>query len=129
MNYLTPEQVLFIHARIIEETGGSHGIRDLSLLLSAVGTPQATFDGSDLYGDDFSKASALLDSLIRNYPFLDGNKRTGITAAAIFLIRNGWRLAASNEDLEKFTLAIAQSRLSLEEMSNWLAGNSEAVKV
>jgi len=59
MNYLTVEQVLFLHARLIEETGGGHGARDIALLESAVTRPQATFDGWDLYPDLFSKAAAL----------------------------------------------------------------------
>jgi death-on-curing protein len=124
MNYLTPEQILFIHARMIDETGGTHGIRDLSMLLSAVGRPQATFDGEDLYPSLFAKASALLDSLIRNHPFLDGNKRTGIAATAIFLQRNGWRLTASNQELETFTLEVAVSLTSLENMEAWLRNHS-----
>lgn len=60
MNYLTPEQVLFIHYRLIEETGGRHGIRDLSMLQSALARPMATFDRKDLYPDLFSKAASLM---------------------------------------------------------------------
>ena len=82
MTYLTVEQVLFIHMRLIAETGGSPGLRDLGLLASAVARPQATFGGEDLYPDLLSKAAALMDSLVRNHPFVDGNKRVGITAAA-----------------------------------------------
>ena len=78
IRYLLPEQVLFIQSRLIQSTGGTHGVRDLSMLLSALGRPQATFDGNDLYGDVFSKAAALMDSLIRDHPFVDGNKRTAI---------------------------------------------------
>ena len=84
MKFLTAEQILFIHARLIDETGGSHGVRDLSMLLSAAGRPQATYGSQDLYPDFFHKAGALMDSLIRNHPFLDGNKRTGIAAAVLF---------------------------------------------
>ena len=97
MNYLSAEQILFIHARLIEETGGRHGVRDLSMLLSALGRPQASFDDQDLYPDLFSKAAALMDSLIRNHPFVDGNKRTGATAAGVFLRRNGYRLIKRNQ--------------------------------
>jgi death on curing protein len=71
--YLTAEQVLFIHARLISETGGEHSVRDLGLLLSALACPQATFDEQDLYPDLFSKAAALMESLIGNHGFLDGN--------------------------------------------------------
>jgi death-on-curing protein len=85
MNYLTAEQVLFIHARLIAETGSEHGVLDLGLLQSAVARPQATFDKQDLYPDLFSKTAALLESLIGNHAFVDGNKRTAITAAGLFL--------------------------------------------
>ena len=59
MRYLTPEQVLFIHARLIAETGGEHGIRDLGLLQSAVGRPQAVFEGQDMYPNLHNKAAAI----------------------------------------------------------------------
>jgi death-on-curing protein len=89
MNHLTPEQVLFIHSRLVTETGGSHGLRDLALLESAVARPRATFDSKELYPDLFTKAAALMDSLIKNHHFLDGNKRTGITATGLFFRING----------------------------------------
>ena len=119
MIYLSAEQVLFLHARLVSETGGSHGVRDLSLLLSAVGRPQASFDNLDLYPGLFTKAAALMDSFVRNYPFVDGNKRTGIAAAALFLRINGYRLLAKNEELEQFTLGVAQSLHSVAEMAGW----------
>lgn len=64
INYLTVPQILFLHTRLIEETGGSHGLRDIGLLEAAGARPQATFDGNDLYLDLFHKAAALMDSLI-----------------------------------------------------------------
>ena len=119
MIYLTTEQILFLHARLVAETGGSHGVRDLSLLLSAVGRPQASFDDEDLYPDLFTKAAALMDSLINNHPFVDGNKRTGIAAGALFLRANGARLQVSNAELEQFTLEVAQSKHTIEEIALW----------
>ena len=80
MNHLTAEQVLFMHSRLIAETGGSHGVRDLNMLLSALGRPQASYDQRDLYPEITTKGALLMDSLIRNHPFIDSNKRTGITA-------------------------------------------------
>lgn len=77
---------------MIDKTGGSHGVRDLGLLESAVMRPKATFGGEELYSDVFSKAAALMHSLIRNHPFVDGNKRTGIAAAGLFLAQNGVQL-------------------------------------
>ena len=124
MKYLTAEQVLFIHARLVSETGGSHGVRDLGLLESAVARPRAVFDGKDLYADLFSKAAALMESLINNHPFVDGNKRTGIAAAALFLWRNGWRLSVSGEELEAMTLHTAVEDVPIETLADWLRSNS-----
>lgn len=124
MIYLSAEQVLFLHARLVVETGGSHGVRDIKLLLSALGRPQATFDGQDLYPDLFTKAAALMDSLIRNHPFVDGNKRTGISAAALYLLVNGYRLTTSNIELERYTIEVAQSRHPVEDIAAWLLANA-----
>lgn len=120
MHYLTPEQVLFIHARLIEETGGEHGVRDLGLLQSAVARPQAVFGGKELYPDIHHKAAALLESLVNNHPFIDGNKRTGITAAAIFLRINHYSLAASNQEVESFVLSVASGGQSFDSILEWL---------
>jgi death-on-curing protein len=127
MRYLTAEQVLFLHARLVAETGGSHGVRDLSLLLSAIGRPQASFDDQDLYPELFIKAGVLMDSLIRNHPFVDGNKRTGIAAAALFLRINGYWLDASNVELEKFTLEAARSQHTTHELAAWLQAHARSI--
>lgn len=124
MNYLTTAQVLFIHARLVAETGGTPGIRDLGLLEAAVARPQAPFDGEDLYPDLATKAAALMASLVGNHPFVDGNKRVGITAAPIFLQRNGRRSMAANETVEAFTLSVAQGKVTMEEIAAWFAGSA-----
>ncbi|OQX65074.1 MAG: hypothetical protein B5M51_01815 [Anaerolinea sp. 4484_236] len=125
--YLSVEQILFIHARLIDETGGGHGVRDLGLLQSATARPQATYDGDDLYIDIFSKAAALLESLVNNHPFLDGNKRTGVVAAGLFLRLNGRILNASNKQLLQFTLGVAQSQRDLNSIAKWLKENSKVL--
>lgn len=127
MNYLTAEQVLFIHARSIAETGGAHGVLDLGLLQSAVARPRVTFDKQDLYPGLFLKAAALLESLIGNHAFVDGNKRTAITSVGLFLRLNGYRLKARNQQLETFTLECAQHLVSLDQMALWLENQSEEV--
>ena len=124
MNCLSPEQVLFLHARLIEETGGGHGLRDLALLESAASRPRATFEGRDLYADLFAKAAALMESLIRNHPFVDGNKRTGIAAAALFLVQNGRRLAATNAEVEAFVLRVVEAEPDVAEIAAWLRTHS-----
>jgi death-on-curing protein len=123
MDYLTPQQILFIHYRLIETTGGSHGVRDLGALQAAAARPQATFDGNDLYPDIFTKAAALMESVIKNHPFVDGNKRTAITAAGLFLQRNGCRLEASQDGLYRFTMAVADGSRTLKDVEEWLRAN------
>jgi len=123
VKYLTPEQVLFIHSRLIAETGGSHGIRDLGLLQSAIARPQVTFDGQDLYPDIFFKAGALMESLLQNHPFVDGNKRTAVTSAAMFLRMNGYRLTASNAELEQFTFAALLEHWPVDRLAAWFDGH------
>lgn len=112
MNFLTIEQLLFLHSRLIAETGGSHGVRDLNLLISAINGPQAVFAGIQLYPDLFSKAAALLESIVVNRPFVDGNTRTGIAAASILLEMNGFHLEVSNSELEEFTREAAEGKFS-----------------
>lgn len=119
MKYLSPHQVLFLHARLIEETGGSHGVRDMGLLLSALGRPKAMFEGKDLHPTIYQKAAALSDSMINNHPFVDGNKRTGIGAAVLFLSLNGYVLTASNQELLDLTMEIAQKKTAIETIANW----------
>lgn len=107
--YLRAEQVLFVHYRLVSETGGEQGVRDLGLLESAVARPRAMFDNQELYKGIFEQAAALMELLINNHPFLDGNKRTGIACAVLFLKQNGIGFSARNSDLEKFTLRVASS--------------------
>jgi len=99
-------------------------VRDLGLLESAVARPRATFDGKELYPDLFTKTSALMDSLINNHPFLDGNKRTGITVAGLFLLINGWKLTASPQDLETITLRVASEGVEITALASWLRKNT-----
>ena len=124
--YLSAQQVLFIHARLTDETGGDHLLRDVGLLVSAVARPQAVFAGSDLYPSLEAKAAALMQSLILNHPFLDGNKRTGITAAALFLLGNGRGLMADNAEVERFTYAVTNGQITLDEMALWFGAYTTA---
>lgn len=122
--HLSPQQVLFIHARLTDETGGDHLLRDVGLLASAVARPRAAFGGQELYSDLFAQAAELMQSLLLNHPFLDGNKRTGITAAALLLLRNGYRLTADNAGLERFTFAVVNGQQSFQEMAAWFRAHS-----
>lgn len=124
--YLTTEQVLFIHYRLVSETGGEHGVRDLGMLESAVARPRATFDRQELYKDIFEKAAALMESLINNHPFVDGNKRTGITCAVLFIEQNGVLFSSQNAELEKFTLRVASSKAGHSDIAEWLKKHSHS---
>lgn len=127
MRYLSAEQVLFIHSRLIDTTGGLHGVRDTGLLLSAVERAKATFEGKDLYKDIFHKAAAVMESLTNNHPFIDGNKRTAITSTALFLRFNGYLLNTSQKKLEKFTLQMATDKTSFQDAVEWFKKNSDKI--
>jgi death on curing protein len=127
MKYLSAEQVLFIHSRIIDETGGSHGLRDLALLQSAVERPCSTFGSEDLYVSLFNKAAALMESLIKNHPFIDGNKRTAITAVGIFLQLNDYALEASQKALVDFAVSFTTKKVSFDRAVKWFKEHSAAI--
>ncbi|MBI3297888.1 MAG: type II toxin-antitoxin system death-on-curing family toxin [Elusimicrobia bacterium] len=125
MNYLYPHQVLYLHKRVVETSGGSPGVRDQGLLESAVYRPQASFGGADLYPDLFAKAAALGHSIISNHPFIDGNKRTGFEAMRLMLRINGWDVKAAED--EKYALVIkAASNSAVDEhrVAEWLKAHS-----
>ncbi|OGY18282.1 MAG: hypothetical protein A3F04_00210 [Candidatus Chisholmbacteria bacterium RIFCSPHIGHO2_12_FULL_49_9] len=126
--FLTLEQVLAIHDDQIERYGGSHGVRDLSLLLSAIARPQATFGGEDLYPHIFLKAAVLMQGIILNHPFVDGNKRTGVVSAARFLFVNGYQFHASGAALIQMALKVEAKTISPEELVGWLQKNSRKMR-
>ena len=100
MRWLSLAEVLELHRRLMEQTGGLQGLRDLGLLEASLALPHQTFDGHDLYPGQIAKAAALGFSLIQNHPFVDGNKRIGHAAMEITLVLNGIELAASMDDAE-----------------------------
>lgn len=120
MIYLTLEEVIVIHDKMLEVGGGREGIRDFTLLHSAIERPKATFAGKPLYPTIWLQTAALIHSLIKNHPFNDGNKRTAIFSAMRFLKKNGYELCASSKSLVKFTLVIDSKDLNLKETANWL---------
>jgi death-on-curing protein len=125
VEYLTLEEVLLLHARLIQRTGGSGGVRDVGLLESALARPRATSGGEDLYPDLWHKAAALMHSLIKNHPFVDGNKRTALTATGLFLELNGYMLTASNDEAARFALQAAVGDVDVEAMAAWIESHSQ----
>ena len=126
MRYLTLIEVLELHRRIIEQSGGASGIRDLGLLDSAIAQPHMTFGGEELYPNLLEKAAALGFSIIMNHPFVDGNKRTGHAATETFLVLNGMEINASVDEQERVVLAIASGELGREAFVEWLQWNTTA---
>lgn len=128
MKYLTTKDVLLLHNLAIEKSGGLHGLRDLGLLESAVARPQATFGGEDLYPTLFLKAGAITHSLLRNHPFIDGNKRTAMFATMTFLELNGYTFIAKQKEVVQFALKVENEKLSVEEISQWLEKHTRKTK-
>lgn len=120
MRYLSLPEVLELHERVIDISGGTKGIRDIRLLESAVNQPRASFDQSDLYPDMVSKAAALCYSLVMNHPFIDGNKRVGHAAMETFLFLNGFQIDANVDVQERTFLDLAAGKVEREAFTDWL---------
>jgi death-on-curing protein len=120
MRYLALGDILELYRRIMEETGGAMGIRDMNGLMSALGQPKMTFEGADLYPSVAEKAAALGFSFIMNHPFLDGNKRVGHAAMELFLLMNGREIVASVDEQQEIILDLAKGELGRAEFLNWL---------
>ena len=114
------DELLDLHAGVLETTGGSAGLRDRGLAESALAQPTASFGGSDLYPTLAEKAAALCFSLVCNHPFVDGNNRIGYVAAEAFLLLNGHELSADVDDAEAAILALASGALGREELAAWV---------
>jgi death-on-curing protein len=113
-------EILELHRRIIEQSGGSVGVRDRAALASSVAQPFQTYAGDELYPTLAHKAAALGFFLISNHPFIDGNKRIGHAALEVTLMLNGCELAASVDDQERTIIEVASGTLSREQFTNWV---------
>jgi len=123
LKYIDAQAVLVIHAKIIDKTGGSHGVRDVGMLESAVGAPRQSFDGKDLHQGVFTKAAVLFKKLASNHPFVDGNKRTAFAATARFLFMNGCIIEADETAVVNFTVRVVEKDLDIDQIADWLNKN------
>jgi death-on-curing protein len=123
MRYLTVGEVLELYNRVMEQSGGGVGIRDLGGLESAVAQPRMTFNSEELYLTLVEKASALGFSLIQNHPFIDGNKRIGHAAMETFLMLNGHEISASVDEQADIILGVASGKVDRHAFTNWLKGH------
>ena len=125
VQYLSHEEMLIIHARIIDATGGSHGVGDIHLLGLLAERPKMQFGGKELYPTIFDKAAAYFESCAWHHPFVDGNKRTAIALAARFLSLNGYSLKTTNRALEIFVFNAVIKKYDLATLAAWLRKHSK----
>lgn len=117
---LSKAQVIMIHEQLIKETGGVSGLRDEGMLESALNTPFQTFGGKDVYPSLQQKAARLCFGLVKNHPFVDGNKRIGAHAMLVFLALNGVELKHSQEELSDIILQAAAGEIETKDLLNWI---------
>ena len=119
------KEVEQLHQILIVKFGGSHGIRDKSALESALARPFQTFDKKELYPSILEKGASLIESILVNHPFIDGNKRTGYTLLRLFLLQNAIDITASKDNKYEFVINIASGTLKYEAILSWLILNTQ----
>ena len=122
-----PQQVLLIHDEQVKLHGGSLGVRDWNMFESACLQPYASFAGRDLYPNIFFKAAAFIRSMIKDHPFVDGNKRTSITGAQTMLELNGYKFIGKRKETYNLLLAVANKNLPVDEIAAWLKKHTKNV--
>ncbi len=120
MIYLSKDQILLLHDKLIERYGGSYGVRDEGLLDSAVNAPFQSFDGNDFFPTVTDKAVRLCIGLVRNHPFIDGNKRIGALALLTTLDLNKYQFHISNAELSSVILDLAAGKINDEFLLQWV---------
>jgi death-on-curing protein len=114
------QEVLVIHDTLIVQFGGSNGIRDYNLLVSAINRPFTSTGDTEFYPTIHEKAAALIESIVKNHPFVDGNKRTGYVMMRLFLLNNGFDIQASQDEKYTFVIRIASGSLTIEHITSWI---------
>lgn len=120
MKRLSKKQILMLHSQLIQQTGGSDGVRDYNLLDSALKTPFQSFGGKDLYPTLQAKAARLGYGLIKNHCMIDGNKRIGTHAMLVFLALNGIELSYTQKELYETILDVAAGNITYEGLLEWI---------
>jgi death-on-curing protein len=120
VNTITLEQLLVFHEKIIISSGGSNGVRDRSLLESAINKANQTFDGQDLYDGIYRKISVISYSLIKNHGFIDGNKRIGVSVMLLLLRLNGINIKYTQEELVEIGLKTAEGKFNEEDIESFI---------
>jgi death-on-curing protein len=127
INFIPKKVILYFHEQLIQIYGGSPGIRDESLLNSAIQQPKSSFDGNYLHNSIFEMASAYGFHLCKNHPFIDGNKRVALAAMDTFLQNNGYEISASEKETYKIIIELSAENLSKSELTQWLKQNTTSI--
>jgi death-on-curing protein len=120
---ITLEDALRIHIILADRFGGATGVRDKKLLESALQRPYQTFDKKDLYGSPIEKAAVLIESIIINHPFVDGNKRFGYVAMRLLLMESGFDISATENEKYNFVILIAKGDMKFNGICEWIKRN------
>jgi death on curing protein len=128
MRYVTLGEILDLYLKVMAQSGGKAGVRNVSILESCLAQPRMTFEGRDLYESLPEKAAALCHSLIANHPFIDGNKRIGQTAAETFLLLNGYELSASIDEQESVIIRVASGQVPRRDLAVWFSAHTIRAK-
>ena len=120
MRRISVANIILVHHKLIDQTGGSHGVRDINLVDSAISRAFATFDGNDLYEMTDDKIAATTFGLINNHGFIDGNKRVGIAVMLLLLKLNGYTLQYSQEELIIMGISIADGSMDELGIKKWI---------
>jgi len=122
---INPDTAESVHKILIGQFGGSHSVRDHGSLKSALLRPYQTFDGNELYPGPIEKAAALIESILRNHPFVDGNKRTGYVLMRILLIEHGFDITATQDEKYEFVIQIAAGSSDFGHIVHWLKNHTK----
>lgn len=120
MKYIDVKYIIKLHERLIESTGGSNGLRDERLLVSALENSKATFDGVDLHPTIEEKCTVICYSLVNNHPFVDGNKRIGVYVMLVLLEYNGIKSNFTQQELVDLGIGIAIGNLHQNDILGWI---------
>lgn len=125
IDFVEIKDVLSIHSNQIDLYGGEHGVRDMGLLESAVAQPRAAFGGGFLHADIFGMAAAYMFHIVQNHPFLDGNKRTGLVAALLFLDINDIEIETPEGSLCDLTITVATGNAGKPEIAEFFQTHAQ----
>lgn len=129
LKYLSEAELIAINEEMVSKYGGLHGVRDINFVRIAIGRPQMSAGLADAYKTVFEKAAAMFHSIINNHPFFDGNKRTSLFSAVLFLEYNDWQVTFARKEGVKFTLQAHNGDWTVEEIANWLKLHSRKIRV